>query len=223
MIARVLLAALAAGLVAGLVATGLQAARITPLILKAEAYEAGPATSDVHDEDAAWAPAEGLERHGYTLMSNVLTGVGFALVLVAAFVLRGRPVDVRRGLLWGLAGFAVFTLAPALGLPPELPGSAAADLGDRQVWWIATVAATAAGLGAVVFARRWPARAAGAFAIALPHVVGAPHPETLGGPAPPELSAAFTVATLATAAAFWAVLGAVAGGVFARLERRAEA
>ena len=27
----------------------------------------------------------------------------------------------RQGLFWGFAGFAVFTLAPGLGLPPELP------------------------------------------------------------------------------------------------------
>jgi adenosylcobinamide kinase/adenosylcobinamide-phosphate guanylyltransferase len=47
---------------------------------------------------------------------------------------------------WGLAGFAVFTLAPGLGLPPELPAMPAADLLARQVWWIGTAAATAIGL-----------------------------------------------------------------------------
>ena len=54
---------------------------------------------------------------------------------------------------WGLAGFAAFTLAPNLGLPPELPAMPAADLLARQAWWIGTVVATAAGLALIVFGR----------------------------------------------------------------------
>lgn len=221
MIARVLLAALAAGVAAGLAATALQAARVTPLIVEAETYEASVPAGDAAHEEAAWAPEGGLERHAYSLLANVLTGVGFGLLLVAGYALRGRPVDLRRGLLWGLAGFAVFTLAPALGLPPELPGSLAAELGERQLWWFATVACTGAGLAAVVFAGRLVWKLAGAGLILLPHVVGAPQPTGLGGSAPPELSAEFAVASLVTAALFWAVLGAVSGHLFDRLERRA--
>jgi len=36
--------------------------------------------------------------------------VGYALLLVACFSLSGRAVDGRRGVLWGLAGFAAFSL-----------------------------------------------------------------------------------------------------------------
>ncbi|MEI2612914.1 MAG: CbtA family protein [Candidatus Promineifilaceae bacterium] len=39
-----------------------------------------------------------------------------------------------------------FQLAPAFGLPPELPGMAAADLGARQVWWCGTALATGVGI-----------------------------------------------------------------------------
>lgn len=39
------------------------------------------------------------------------------------------------GRLARMAGFAAFTVAPALGLPPELPGMMAADLGPRQARW----------------------------------------------------------------------------------------
>ena len=46
--------------------------------------------------------------------------------------------------MWGLAGFAVFTIAPGLGLPPELPGVPAAPLLSRQIWWVTAVLATAA-------------------------------------------------------------------------------
>jgi predicted cobalt transporter CbtA len=44
----------------------------------------------------------------------------------------GHDLDARRGLLWGLGGFAALHLAPAVGLPPELPGMASADLAARQ-------------------------------------------------------------------------------------------
>src|SRR5205807_3047641 len=103
---------------------------------------------------AEWEPARGLERTGYTVLADVLAGIGFAFLLaggVALAQLRGYPVDARRGLIWGAAGFAVFALAPAIGLPPELPGMQAAALVARQEWWLMTAAATALGLGLLVF------------------------------------------------------------------------
>src|SRR6185437_4569467 len=92
-----------------------------------------------------------LVRHMLTWLATMLTSVGFAFLLAGAFAVSGREVDWREGLLWGLAGFAAFALAPAFGLPPELPGSVAADLVSRQAWWIGTVAATLAGLGILAF------------------------------------------------------------------------
>ena len=85
--------------------------------------------------------------------ANLVTAIGFALLLVAASEFAGGIAGWRQGLLWGLAGFAVFTLAPGLGLPPELPAMPAAELGARQVWWFGTVAATAAGLALIAFRR----------------------------------------------------------------------
>ena len=63
----------------------------------------------------------------------MVTGIGFALVLVAVSEALGGIAGWRQGLVWGFAGFAVFTLAPGLGLPPELPAMPAADLVARQV------------------------------------------------------------------------------------------
>jgi len=54
---------------------------------------------------------------------------------------------MNSGLLWGAAGFLIFSGSPALGLPPELPGMTAAALDARQTWWIGTVIATAIGIG----------------------------------------------------------------------------
>jgi cobalt transporter subunit CbtA len=99
----------------------------------------------------AWAPEDGIERTVFTAMTTVLAGVGFALLLVAGMTLRGERVDFRRGVLWGAAGFVAFTLAPTLGLPPEIPGAAAADLVARQVWWIAAAATACGGLWLLVF------------------------------------------------------------------------
>ena len=51
-----------------------------------------------------------------------------------------------------MAGFAAFVLAPALQMPPELPGAAAIDVTIRQAAWLGIAVATIAVvvLGAIV-------------------------------------------------------------------------
>jgi cobalt transporter subunit CbtA len=238
MFRRIFLAAIAAGLLSGVLITGIQIFTTTPLILAAEVYETGGhdhASDHAHDgaaahdhghshshgSDAAGSdagfPGGGGERLGLTLAANLVTGTGFALILVACFALSGRPVDARNGVLWGLAGFAVFTLAPGLGLPPEVPGSVAAGVLERQTWWVFAAAAAAAGLWLLVFSgRRWAAPVGIALA-ALPHVVGAPVPaEHGGGGVPPELAAHFASTSMVVNALFWALLGWLAGNFYRR-------
>jgi cobalt transporter subunit CbtA len=225
MFRRIVLVAALAGLIGGLVATGLQSLRLIPLIHQAEVFESAAAATmpvgPIHDHGgrdhgaAAWEPSEGLERVGLTVVANVLVGVGFASLIAAGLALTGAA-DWRRGLLWGLAGFATFMLAPSLGLPPEPPGADAAPLLQRQLWWIGTAAATAAGLGLIVFPRRWWAALAGVALIVLPHLVGAPQP--LGpGSAPESLVQQFMIAALLGGLVFWLVLGAATGFLFKRL------
>lgn len=225
---RALIAALVAGFVACLAVTAAQQAVVVPLILKAETFEeagaaphehggGGQPAAHHHDEET-WRPTDGLERVAYTALANLGFGVGFGLLLVAAIALSGRAVDARTGLLWGGAGFVAFALAPALGLPPELPGSVAAAVAPRQAWWFGTAAATAAGLALIVFGRSSAWKALGVLALVLPHAIGAPHPAGHeAGAAPPELAARFAVLSLATTAVFWAVLGAVSGAVYRRV------
>jgi len=233
---RILISALVAGLLAGLVTSALQAVTTTPLILQAETYEsavpagghdhAAPASTHdhaaaghVHDEDA-WAPADGLERTFYTTVANVVGGIGFALLLTAGFVLRGDRVGGRRGLLWGLAGFAAMTLSPSLGLPPEVPGSVAADLASRQVWWLSAVVTAALGLWLLAFGRSTLWKLAGVAVLALPHLVGAPHPHGgESGVAPPELAARFAATSIVVSALTWALIGWLSGTVYERLGR----
>lgn len=228
---RALIAALVAGFAACATVTITQHAVVVPLILQAETFEdakapapsasagqpASRASDHQHDEEG-WKPAEGIERIAFTALANLGFGVGFGLLLVAAISLSGRAVDARSGLIWGGAGFIVFALAPALGLPPELPGSVAAAVAPRQAWWFATAAATATGLALIVFGRAAWWKVLGVAALVLPHAIGAPHP-TGGeaGAAPPELAARFAIISLATMALFWAVLGAVSGAVYRRV------
>jgi len=218
---RTLLAGLLAGLIAGAFATGLQSFRVTPLILAAEVYESA-APAHEHDAGAAaWEPAEGLERTGFTLLANIVVGCGFGLLLAGAFAWRetvsGAGVGAGSGLLWGLAGFATFSLAPSLGLPPAPPGSAEADLAARQMWWLLTALATGLGLALAVYARAWVLRAASLPIVAVPHIWGAPVATAGESSVPAGLAMQFALGSILTAAAFWMLLGTVDGWLYRRL------
>jgi cobalt transporter subunit CbtA len=113
--------------------------------------------------------------------------------------------------LWGLAGFAVFTLAPGLGLPPELPAMPAADLGARQVWWVATVLATGIGLWLIAFRGTVALSLVGLALIVVPHIIGAPQPESHESPIPEGLHHQFVVAVTVTNLIFWVALGGIVG------------
>lgn len=224
MFQRIFLTALIAGAVAGLVAAGVQRIKIIPLIEQAEVYE----TAEAHGRHGgagvaeAWEPQAGLERAAYTALADVLAGIGFAFLLTGAIALaslRGYGVDARRGILWGAAGFAVFVLAPAFGLPPLPPGVEAAELVQRQAWWIATAAAAALGLGLIVFPRRLVYRVIGAGVLILPYVIGAPELPEIGSKVPPGLAAEFVLASLAAAGVFWLLLGVISGWLYDRLGR----
>lgn len=240
MIKRIAQTAGFAGLLAAIVLTLLQSLWVTPLILQAETYEnaapavevatghkhADAAVAHDHEHDhehgaghshdgQAWAPEDGWQRVLSTGLSNLVVAVGFALMLAGLFTLRA-PGRAWQGLLWGLGGFATFSLAPSAGLPPELPGTAAADLLLRQYWWIGTAAATAVGLGLLVFGRHVALRIGGVLLLALPHLIGAPQPAVHESLAPAALADEFVLASLLTNALFWSALGLAAAWFFAR-------
>jgi cobalt transporter subunit CbtA len=252
MLQRIFGSALGAGIVVGLIIAVLQHVTLVPLILQAELYEDGkltvqhkhaqadptsigaqvaktlPAVIDraqAHEGHAAAATDDENSpwRAVFTFIATTATGVGFALLLVGAYAVSGRPVDAREGLLWGLAGFAAFALAPAFGLPPELPGSVAAELTARQIWWIATMAATLAGIALLVFMPRPWAIALAIVLLVAPHLVGAPHPHEGAGLVPPELAAAFAARSLGMNAVMWALLGLATGALYARFGRASPA
>lgn len=236
MIRNLFAAALLAALCAGLVTAALQHFRVTPLILHAETFEgegghshgAEPVAADhehaagtpQHEHDAIattaaepeeWAPADGFDRTAYTTLATVLAAAGFALVIGAVSMFAGLPITFANGFLWGIAGFVTFSLAPAYGLAPELPGMPAADLGARQVWWVGTALAT--GAACLLLAKT---RAGWAFAVAIalvviPHIIGAPAAPDEPSAVPAHLATEFAAITLGTSLVFWLVLGTVFG------------
>lgn len=246
MFQRIFLSALGSGIVVGLILALLHQVTTVPIIIQAEKYEQSGAHSayfrtpggfrlssaamDVRTtnlarshvmpvstgHDHAWT-ADGRERMLFTILTTLITSVGFAFLLVGLFALKGDPVDGRRGVLWGMGAFAAFVLAPAFGLQPELPGSATAALDARQVWWLATAAATGLGLAALAFCQSWAIRVGALVVMVAPHVVGAPHPHELTSTAPAELAGQFAATSIAIGAVFWTLLGWFSGTIYHKL------
>lgn len=211
LLGRLFLASFVSAIVVGSVGTGLQYIRVVPLILESEAFESTGDSGDTSNSttaventsgDEEWAPADGAERGFYTWVSNLLVSLSFSLVLVAICAMDNMRVDFRSGLTRGVAGWTIFMALPCIGLSPELPGMAAADLSDRQWWWLYAVCFAAAGFAVALAASRllnpakdtmkdktdvrriWLRRnilqcaalAFGMLLAAIPHLSGAPHP-----------------------------------------------
>lgn len=212
---RIVSAAVLAGILAGLILTVVQQMQVSQLILKAEVYEDAAVSQSAHvhasSEHEAWQPANGVERTLFTALANISLAVGFGLLLGVAICLRGDVSGWRAGLLWGLAGYVVFFVAPSLGLPPQVPGAEAAPLVDRQLWWLITVLVTASGLSLLIFARSRQLKILGAVLLGVPHLIGAPQPPVHAGAAPVELAHAFIYATAVANAVFWLALGGLIG------------
>ncbi|MGO9869755.1 MAG: CbtA family protein [Rhodomicrobium sp.] len=240
MINRVLAAGFSAGLLVGLAIAVLQQFTTSPLILKGEVYEAatvgstpaehaheGPhshsAADHDHDEGEGWKPREGFERIAVTSLATVAASIGYSLLLLAAMLLNGSDIAKPQTLAFAACGFVATGLAPAMGLAPELPGSAAGPLVARQVWWVFTVAATVASLWLLLSSKRPVAIFAGSVLLALPHAIGAPQPAAFESKAPAELAAEFAATSLGLQALLWASIGLAVAGLWPLFERAAPA
>ena len=245
MITRVLAAGLLAGLIAGVSIAVMQAFTTTPLIIAAETYEDAPAhhhafsTSPhivraaaanaparfmlVHQmtgEGAhdAWAPADGWERTLYTGTATVGTAVGFAFLLLAGMLVAGGAITERRAMGWAAVAFAATGLAPATGLPPELPGMDAAGLIDRQIWWIGTAVASTVALWLFLRSQTFAPKILAIALLILPHAIGAPQlTEAHASSVPADLAARFAATSLAVQASLWILTGFLVGILWPRL------
>lgn len=225
MIVRHLLAALAAGLLAGILMTPVHFRQVAPIIIHAEEFEVAAkadhahvavpaAAGHVHEHDATAGGAEQpllLGRVWNTVMANLVTGAGFALLMSGVSLLSGVAVRFSTGLAWGAAGWLAVQFLPGIGLPPELPGFPHVDLQARQFWWVAAVAASVAGMAHLFLRRENLARIAGMALLLAPHVYGAPQPADISSEVPAFLAAEFVMAALSTTLFFWLALGLLLG------------
>lgn len=227
-----------AGVIAGAAVTGAQLVSTVPLILKAEVFEnASPANPEAvvaaepaesptehvhHHAQEAWEPADGVERTSFTLLANILTATGWAMLLSGLMMLRGKPVGWREGLFWGFAGFVCVMLAPMAGLPPELPGMPVAPLGDRQLWWIYTAMATAASIALVCFKPKPWSLVLALVLVASPHIIGAPSlAEKEATLVPAQLEYQFIAAAIVTSLLSWLMIGPLSALFLRRFQREA--
>ncbi|MEA2834588.1 MAG: hypothetical protein QOG66_2790 [Methylobacteriaceae bacterium] len=245
MIQRVLKAGFLAGLVVGLAIAVLQQFTTSQLILQGEIYEkaahdhhaalvppalpvilvhdhgASAATAESDEEEAeGWQPADGWQRVTATSVATIATSIGYALILIAAMLAAGVPIVPRTAFLWGVAAFAATSLAPALGLSPELPGSAAAPLVPRQVWWVATALSAAGGIFLLARIDYLTAKITGVVLLVAPHLIGAPRAPNFKSTAPAELAAQFAATSLVVSAVLWGLLGLAVGYAWQRLAAR---
>jgi cobalt transporter subunit CbtA len=229
MFKTIVFSAFGAGLAVCLAVSALQFVTTEPLILHAEEFEGAsapdaatptPEAAAVHEhEEEEWGPADGLERTAYTVLANLVVGFAVSLMLLGGMAIKGDPIDARRGLLWGVAGFAAVSLLPGLGLPPELPGTPAADIYDRQLWWLGAAAASATGIGLLAFSRNWGLLLAGVVLLVAPHVIGAPAPPSHDVSYPGALAGEFVVASMVVSAVLWSLSGLAAGWLHQRLSQ----
>lgn len=215
MLKRILAAGLVGGIAGGIVVAAIQSVTTVPMILHAEEFEEVAATGLTFLAHAPGDHAHGEHGDGMrtilTYVATIAVAVGYAWMLLAVMYARGVRIDMRSVIPFAIAGFFATGLAPALGLAPELPGAAAADLQARQIWWAFTALATAIGIAAIYFGRSLPWFVGGLVLIVLPHVVGAPQPDGMASDVPAELAAHFASTSLVIHALIWIVPAAIAG------------
>ena len=215
MFGHILTSALFAGAAAGLIAALLQLFFVQPVLLHAELYESGELVHFGGEAVSAPPDLPGLfdepMRNLLSILFTMLTYTGYALVMVALMSQaerQGHEITARHGIIWGLAGFVTFHFAPGLTLAPEVPGVAAADVGARQVWWVATVASAGVAMWLIAFGGNLVAYVIAALLLIAPHVIGAPEPDSFTGPVPTEIGALFAARAFGIGMAAWVLLGA---------------
>lgn len=193
---NLILSALMVGVISGLCYGLFQQLQINPIIYAAEVYEVAEPVAEhhgndeapvahSHDHSEAWSPEEGLQRIVATLVANISIAFALSLIMISLMALHNQKsnkpkLNIYTGALWGVAAMFSFFVAPALlGLHPEVPGTIAADLENRQYWWIFCAFASSAGIAISYYAKGF-LKLVGLILIALPHLVGAPMPELHG-------------------------------------------
>jgi cobalt transporter subunit CbtA len=239
------------GIIVGSLYGLFQQFQINTIIYAAEAYEVSDAKEQVavqadahidsdneaahshdHGDGTGWSPANSFERITATLIANIMTAITFSLFMMSVMSFHNLKSDKpnlswKTGLLWGGALMLSIFVAPSLlGLHPEIPGTLAETIGQRQVWWISSTVATALGLlllyyGTAAF------KFAGGILLILPQVMGAPTLQThsyantdpVAVEAMNQLSSQFVTMTTIGMTIFCLLIGALCGFASTRFVR----
>ncbi len=238
---NIILAAIAVGVITGIVYGLFQQTQINPIIYGAEEYEVTDAPlAHSHNTDAAanveaqepeeaWSPEDGAQRITSTMVANITIAIAYALVMISLMALHdaksNKPkISAKQGAVWGIAALIALFIAPALfGLHPEVPGTVAAELINRQQWWMFCAGISVTGI-AVLYYSANKFKFIGIILLAAPHIVGAPLPESHGfaNTAPEAVSALsqltseFFLMTSIGMALFFILLGSLSGWVVNR-------
>jgi cobalt transporter subunit CbtA len=224
MLGKIILSTLVAGLLAGLIMAGIEFVRLTPLIQAAEVYESReseaiaeankpcvetmPGMKMCSDEGRpAWKPGEGWQRTISTTTASLLAGAGFAILMVGLSLLTAIPITKQNGMIWGICGFIAVSMAPSIGLPPELPGMPAADLHQRQIWWLSTILATGAAIYLWIKAKDVWWRIAAVIIATTPQFFAPIIAAKIESNLPSSLAAEFTSSSLAANLIMWLAIG----------------
>jgi cobalt transporter subunit CbtA len=228
---RIIYSAVVIGMVSGLILSGMQILSVDPIIFAAESYEVVEVEEGQDHGSSTWAPEDGTERTTYTILSNMTAGIGFSAILLALMSQfwrsKEKNISWLQGVIWGLAGFVAIFLAPAIGLPPEIPGVEAAPLHNRQLWWVFTILSVSTGLGILAFAAV-KIKPIGLLFLAMPYIVGAPHtdgpefshPDPEAVAALTQLHQQFILTSGISNLIFWLILGVACGFAFNRWLRQ---
>ena len=227
MLIRMIQTGLLAGFITAVIYSLIQSVTVTPIIYEAERYEVASSidhnSTKLATKDKGDYLREEIKRYSLTLLTNIVVSIGFAFLIVAGFILSKRKINPKEGIYWGIFGYFVFILFPALGLPPEVPGSISTPVEGRQIWWVCTVVATSVGMGFGFFIKNTYVRLICIFVIILPHLIGAPNISDLKpGLVPLEIATHYVVWTLFTSLVFWIILGASSGMIYKRLSNSSD-
>jgi cobalt transporter subunit CbtA len=244
---NIFLAAIAVGIITGLCYGLFQQMMISPIIYGAEQFEVSDAplahshatveaqattnNQETVEQAEAWAPEDGSQRIFSTMTANITIAIAYALVMISFMTLHNlkankQAISAKSGLLWGLAALLALFIAPALfGLHPEVPGTVAAELLNRQQWWLFCAGVSLLGFAALYYTPN-KFKFIGLLLLALPHIVGAPLPESHGfANTAPEavealsaLTSEFFLMTSVGMAIFFALLGSLSGWAVQRMD-----
>ena len=208
--------------------TFIQSIKIIPLILQAEKYEGG--NINIYDksneikkiinkdtEEEHWKPENGFERLFYTVIANIFLSIGLSFILCAVYLFLD-DLRVEKGIFVGIVGYISFFVLPSLGLEPEIPGTLAAPLHDRQIWWIFTVIVSSVGFIIIFFNKNTFYKLLGVILILIPHIIGAPIPLQEGGTASQKMLYEFINAAYIANGLFWIILALTTMIIFKKLQ-----